>query len=473
MSKKKTDEMEKERETFVKGALDNFVPESVANEIFDEMAGFAKYAFNKSHAAAYSITSYRTAYLKAHYPSQYYAALLTSVMGNTPKMSEYIADAKKLGISVLAPDINESDAGFTVKGNKIRFGLAAVKGVGEALANALSTERRAGAFKSFDDLVERMTSRELNRQSLLALISVGAFDSLGRSRSSLTEALDVIIESAGAAKRRNLDGQLDLFAGLDESVSAPAAYEYPDIPEYDSKKKLSLEREYIGVYISGSLLDGYSKNISDISPTEIADINLSASEEDAADTEYEKIKDRQSVSVVGIITAANKKATKSGDMMAIITLEDRRAQIKVLLFSKVFEKYAPLISADLAVSVFGEVSMKDDGSAEIIARRVEALVPNEKYQSAPSVPKNEPKKTEAEARPAAKTVYIKVPSIGSEIYKRALATVSIFDEGSTDVVFYDNSSATYHKMSSLRTDVTANAYKLLCDICGRDSVILR
>ena len=490
MSKKKTREMEKERETFVRGAIDNFISEETANEIFDEMASFARYAFNKSHAAAYSITSYRTAYLKAHYGAQYYAALLTSVMGNTPKMSEYIADARKLGLEVLPPDINESDAGFTVKGNKIRFGLAAVKGVGEAFANAISAERAGGYYNSFDDFTERMTGRELNRQSLLALVSVGAFDSLGIARSSLVEALDVILESASAAKRRNLDGQLDLFASLSqdgaESVSVTPSYEYPDVPEYDARKKLSLEKEYIGIYISGSLLEDYSKHISEISPISISAINASASEDNEADGEYGTVKDRQTVNIVGVVTASNKKMTKNGDMMAIITLEDRNAQIKVLVFSKLFENVAPIVNTDSIISVLGDVSMKDDGSAEIIARKIAPLVHNAKYASekgeVKTVARSEPQAEasqkvrempqKADLSEASK-VFIKVPSLDSEQYKRALALVTIFSEGSCEIVFYDSSSSAYRKMSSPKLELTSNVYRLLCDICGKENVIFK
>ncbi len=487
MSKKKTEEMEKERATFVSGAMDNFIPEQTANEIFDEMASFARYAFNKSHAAAYSITSYRTAYLKAHYGAQYYAALLTSVMGNTPKMSEYIADARKMGLSVLPPDINESGAGFTVCESKIRFGLAAVKGVGEALANAISAERAGGDYKSFDDFIERMTCRELNRQSLLALISVGAFDSLGIARSALVESLDIVLENASAAKRRNLDGQLDLFSALSENAEAAPAtpsFEYPKIPEYDARKKLALEKEYIGIYISGSLLEDYSKNISDISPIDILAINSSANEESE---EYGTLSDRQSVNVVGIVTASNKKMTKSGNMMAIITLEDKSSQIKVLVFSNVFEKSASLTSVDSIVSVFGEISIRDDGTAEIIAKRISPLICNDQYSQkkvpikneVPSTPsayaprENSARAPEENKATGASKVYIRVPSLDSEQYRRALALVEIFDDGVCEVVFYDSASAAYKKMSSSRLDMTSNVYRLLCDICGKDNVILK
>ena len=502
MSKKKAAEMEKERETFVRGAMDNFIPAETANEIFDEMASFAKYAFNKSHAAAYSITSYRTAYLKTHYGAQYYAALLTSVMGYTPKMSEYITDARTMNIKVLPPDINESKSGFTVSGDQIRFGLAAVKGVGEALAQAISAERvRGGPFKSFGDFADRMTGRELNRQSLLALICVGAFDSLGTARSRLVEALDIVLESASAAKRRNLDGQLDLFASLsdEESVPSQPSYEYPDIPEYDARKKLALEREYIGIYISGSLLDDYSKHIEALSPMNIGYINAGANEENE---EYGSISDKQTVTVVGIITASNKKTTKNGDMMAIVTLEDKTSQIRVLVFSKLYEKVSAIVNTDSIVSVVGDISLKDDGTAEILARRVEVLVRNGEYSSAPATVQEDKKvyrnestqhsevnktgrstpsesyQTPVKPQPrqdlsGASKIYIKVPSLESRQYRRAMALVEIFCEGKCEVIFYDNSSSAYRRLASPRLELTDNVYKLLCDICGNENVIVK
>ncbi len=491
MSKKKAAEMEKERESFVRGAMDNFISEETANEIFDEMVSFAHYAFNKSHAAAYSITSYRTAYLKTHYSAQYYAALLTSVMGNTAKMSEYIADARTMNLKVLPPDINESRSGFTVSGNQIRFGLAAVKGVGEAFAQAISAEyARGGPYKSLGDFADRMTGRELNRQSLLALICVGAFDSLGTPRSSLVEALDVVLESASAAKRRNLDGQLDLFASLSddggESISAQPTYEYPSVPEYDARKKLSLEKEYIGIYISGSLLDDYTKNIEAISPINIGYINACANEENE---EYGSISDKQTLTVVGIVTACNRKTTKSGDMMAIVTLEDKTSQIRVLVFSKLYEKVSSLVSVDSIISVVGDLSMRDDGTAEILAKRVEALRRDNEYSAPTSSGRDFGKevrkapvseKTGSQTVKEAKTdfssaskIYVKVPSLDSTQYRRAMALVEIFCKGRCEVIFYDNSSASYKKLSSPRLELTENVYKLLSDICGKENVIVK
>ncbi len=490
MSKKKSEEMEKERETFVKGAADNFISNETANEIFDEMVSFAKYAFNKSHAAAYSITSYRTAYLKVHYPAQYYAALLSSVMGNTPKMSEYIVDARKMGLKVLPPDINESRSGFTVSGDKIRFGLAAVKGVGDAFARQVRAVRENGPFTSFGDFVDRMTGRELNRQSLLALVSVGAFDSLGTARSSLVEALDIVIESASAAKRRNLDGQLDLFASfsqdLDEMSDTSLKYEYPDVPEYDARKKLSLEKEYIGIYVSGSLLDDYTDSLSALQTTDIITINSSASDESDISDGDERIKDRQNVNIAGIITSVNKKVTKNGAVMAIATLEDRTSQIRILVFPALFEKLARYIANDAIIAVNGDVSMKDDGSAEILVRRIAPISRNGEGSPAPSQKTPAPAATYEHSRPvlapmgektpdlhSAKKIYVKLPDLSGDVFKRAFAIYEIFCDGACEMILYDSSKGEYKKLPGATFEPTDNAYRLLCSICGKENVIIK
>jgi DNA polymerase-3 subunit alpha len=392
-----------------------------------------------------------------------------------------------MNLKVLPPDINESRSGFTVSGNQIRFGLAAVKGVGEAFAQAISAEYACGGpYKSLGDFADRMTGRELNRQSLLALICVGAFDSLGTPRSSLVEALDVVLESASAAKRRNLDGQLDLFASLSddsgESLSAQPTYEYPSVPEYDARKKLSLEKEYIGIYISGSLLDDYRKNIEALSPINIGYINACANEENE---EYASISDKQTVTVVGIVTACSRKTTKSGDMMAIVTLEDKTSQIKVLMFSRLYEKVSSLIGVDSIISVVGDLSIRDDGTAEILAKRVEVLRRDSEYSSA-ALPNKEisrsPVRENAEVQTTkqiktelstASKIYLKVPSLDSVQYRRAMALVEIFCEGKCEVIFYDNSSASYKKLASPKLELTENVYKLLSDICGKENVIVK
>jgi len=391
-----------------------------------------------------------------------------------------------MGLKVLPPDINESRSGFTVSGDKIRFGLAAVKGVGEAFAQAISAEyARGGPYKSLGDFADRMTGRELNRQSLLALICVGAFDSLGTPRSSLVEALDVVLESASAAKRRNLDGQLDLFASLsdgEENISSQPSYEYPDIPEYDARKKLALEREYIGIYISGSLLDDYNKNIEALSPMNIGYINASANEENE---EYGSISDKQTVTVVGIITVSNRKTTKNGDMMVILTLEDRTSQIRVLVFSKLYEKVSSIVGVDSIVSVVGDVSMRDDGTAEILAKRVETLRRDSEYSSQTLPDKNIDRKLTKEKNEVqtvkqpktdlagASKIYLKVPSLDCVQYRRIMALVEIFCEGNCEVIFYDNSSASYRKLASPRLELTENVYRLLSDICGKENVIVK
>ena len=279
------------------------------------------------------------------------------------------------------------------------------------------------------------------------------------------------------------------------------SYEYPDIPEYDARKKLALEREYIGIYISGSLLDDYSKNIEALSPMSIGYINAAVNEENE---EYGGVSDKQTVTLVGIITGSNKKTTKNGDMMAIVTLEDKTSQIKVLVFSKLYEKVSSLVNVDSIVSVVGDISIKDDETAEILARKVDALVRDSEYSGSAPLKreyqkaesqsayrsertsytsqqaenrqiKAEPKQTQMPKKDfsGASKIYIKVPSLDCVQYRRSMALVEIFCEGKCEVIFYDNSSASYRKLSSPRLELTENVYKLLSDICGNENVIVK
>ncbi|MBQ7364511.1 MAG: DNA polymerase III subunit alpha, partial [Clostridia bacterium] len=261
MSKKKGDEMEKERAAFLKGAKDNFIPEQDAAALFNEMTSFAKYAFNKSHAASYAFISYRTAYLKAHYPLAYYASLLTSVMGNNTKIAEYINDCAKQRIRVLPPDINESVTDFSVNENHIRFGLAGVKHIGYSFVDTIVRERAKAPFTSFIDFVERMLKYNLSKQQCTALISVGAFDSLGISRSTLFASSDDIHNRLSEISRSNLTGQTDLFSAMLGDDSPPSfMYEYPKTEELSTKHLLQLEKDSIGLYLSGNLLDDDDAN---------------------------------------------------------------------------------------------------------------------------------------------------------------------------------------------------------------------
>ena len=256
MSKKKTDAMNAEKEAFLAGCAERGISQQDALDIFDEMVGFAKYAFNKSHATVYGVTSYRTAYLKAHYPAEYFAALLSSVLDNSKKLREYIADAQKFGVSVLPPDINLSESDFTVSDGNIRFGLLAIKNVGRIFTNAVIKTRQNGKFESFDKFVSRMPTSELNKRTMESLIKCGVFDSLGVTRSSLLNCYESILDYEVSAKHSNVAGQFDLFSmGLGEALVESPPYQYPDLPEYSLKELLLLEKESSGMYFSGHMVD--------------------------------------------------------------------------------------------------------------------------------------------------------------------------------------------------------------------------
>ncbi|MBQ2686373.1 MAG: DNA polymerase III subunit alpha, partial [Clostridia bacterium] len=251
MSKKKADAMEKERADFIRGAKANFIDEAVATELFDEMAGFASYAFNKSHAAAYAVTSYRTAYLKANYPAEYFAALL-SAFGENPA---YMADAKKRGIRTLPPDVNKSGAGFVKDGKDIRYGFLGIKGIGRALADNIAAEREKAPFESFTDFTDRMAARDINRQQLTALASVGAFDSFGVSRAKTVASCEKALALSEDKDKRARSGQIDIFAMLGDEENASIKFEYENAEDYTQRQIMNLEKEYMGVFISGSLHD--------------------------------------------------------------------------------------------------------------------------------------------------------------------------------------------------------------------------
>jgi DNA polymerase-3 subunit alpha len=400
MSKKKASVMEAERADFILGCAEHGVDSAVAESIFEEMVGFAQYAFNKSHATAYGILSYRTAYLKAHYPSEYYAALLTSVLDSSTKVREYIVDAQKVGVSVLPPDINNSHEMFSTDGKNIRFGLLAIKNVGRTFASAIIEERKNGKFKSFDDFVRRMINSDINKRTLESMIKCGAFDSLGTTRSSLTQCFEIILDGAHEKVRNNISGQMDMFSLAVSSSLPDSSYSYPDIAEYSLRELLLLEKESSGMYFSGHMIDDYSNNVEKINPDRISDI-LSAFS-DGADSES-KYTDRASVRIVGIITDKRTKITKNGDTMAFLTIDDSYGEIEVIVFAKRYSSFAELLYSDNAIFVEGTVSVEDDDSPRILLNSAQELVSNSEYTRT------------AEIKEAAeKRLFIKIDSVSDK-----------------------------------------------------------
>lgn len=381
ISKKKPEVIHAQREDFLSGCEKNGIDGGAAGRLFDDIVSFAGYAFNKSHAAAYAVLSYRTAYLKRHYPTEYMAALMSSEFTNHNKLAKYTADAAKMGISLLSPSVNESMTDFHADGTgkNIRYGLAALKNVGQAFVEKIIKERKnGGAFSDFPDFVNRMYGSELNKRQIEALIKSGAFDGLGANRSQLLMCYENIIDRISDRRRGNIDGQLDLFASVGES--ADDGYEYPPIAEFPLRERLSFEKEASGMYFSGHLTDEYSENAADLGTTSISEI-LAAFEDDAEEPVY---KEKQTVAIFGLITSRTVKKTKNGDSMAFLTLEDKYGEMECVMFPKIYAEFAQITAPNSVIAVCGELSVRDDEAPKLLVRAVAVMRVNGKYTSRPS-----------------------------------------------------------------------------------------
>lgn len=379
MSKKKMDVMEKERRNFiygskeenVPGALSRGVDEKAAGEIFDEMIDFAKYAFNKSHATVYALVAYQTAYLKYFYPTEFMAAMLTSEQGNADKVSLYINYCSLCGIKLLPPDVNESGDVFSVEDGGIRFSLSAVKNVGRGVVKSIVSERKEnGKFKSLNDFCVRMRAADVNKRTLEGLIKCGAFDFLGANRMQLLAIFEAALSGASKDIKNNLEGQMDLFGESEEGGKADS---FPDIPDCPQKMRLAMEKESAGIYLTGHPLSEYSEAVKRLSAVELGVIRECA--QSFANGEYSGISvaDGASVTVCGILEEKKEKLTKSGQMMAFLTLEDMTGSLRIIVFPKLFGEYAELMCEDKALSVTGRINYRDDGTAELVAEKISEL----------------------------------------------------------------------------------------------------
>ena len=378
MSKKKVKDIEREREAFVKGdparnicgCLANGVPEDVAQTIYNEIYDFANYAFNKAHAVSYAIVAYQTAWFKYHHAREYMAALLTSVLDSQDKVAEYIAECRENGINLLPPDINESGATFTVSGQDIRFGLAALKGVGRGFMNAVLAEREKGRrFTSFPEFCSRMYDCDLNKRVLDSLIRSGSFDSMGYHRSQLLAVYEQVVDAIARDRRRNLEGQYDLFGGGGETASVPAM-ELPDIPEYSARELMRMEKETTGLYLTGHPMDEYRQEAHKHRAVTLGSITGDFKEE----TGPQQYSDGQRVTVAGIISSVKTKTTKSNSLMAYVTLEDDTAAMELLCFSRVLTDSGAYLKANTPVLVQGKISVRDEKEPQIMVDRVQPLV---------------------------------------------------------------------------------------------------
>ncbi len=384
MGKKKLDVMAKEREIFINGQVDengniivpgcvrNGIDEKSADKIFDEMSEFAKYAFNKSHAAAYAVVSYRTAYLKAYYKEELMAATLNSFLGNLDKIPVYIADCKELGIEILNPNINESETKFTVHDNKIRFGLGSIKNVGVAVVDSIVAERkRNGKFESFTSFCERVKNEAVNKKCIESLIKAGAFDELGKNRATLLASFETILDTIHNENKNKMENQVSMFDIMEESeeVKEQQKYVFNEKEEMDKRELLSLEKEMVGVYISGHPLDKLKSVIEKTSNFSTLDM-IKIDEEIAENGAPKSFKDGQNVKYVGIISKVNKKFTRNNTTMAFINVEDFYGTAEIVVFDGTYSKVSNFIVEENIILVEGRISLREDEPVKIVASNI-------------------------------------------------------------------------------------------------------
>ena len=420
ISKKKMKVIEAERKTFVygdpqqniSGCIAHGVPEAVGQSIYDEIVAFANYAFNKAHAVCYAVVSYQTAYLKCHYPRQYMAALMTSVLDSATKISGYIAECKELGIPVLPPDINHSEDHFTVEGDAIRFGLGAVKNVGIGLIRTMAERRsQGGPFKSLEDFLERMGEGELNKRAVENFIKCGAMDCFGNHRSELLAVYENMMDSIASSRKKNLEGQLGLFAMLDEE-DVSGKIPIPHMPELSKADLMAMEKETTGIYITGHPMDDYRAYLKN---THVMPIGTLMDPES-------KLRDDEIVSVAGIVQSEKTKTTRNNSVMAYITMEDDTASVEMLAFSSVLGQFGNYLKENSAVVITGRLSLRDDKEPQIIINRVRPITD---YSERP----------EQEQR-APTTLYLRLPGEEGPLYPKVRAILNMFPGSSSAVIYF-------------------------------------
>ena len=433
MSKKKVKDIQRERGAFlhgdrsrnIAGCEANGIPADVAESIYDEIYDFANYAFNKAHAVCYAVVAYQTAWFKLHHPREYMAALLTSVLDSAEKVSEYINECRDMGIALLPPDVNRSRDSFTVEPEGIRFGLVAIKNIGRGFIQAVVREReRGGDFTGFQDFCERMYDSDINKRAVENLIRAGAFDGFGARRSQLIAVHDKLLDSIGASRRQNVEGQLDFF-GMSSGATQRRSVEMilPDIPEYAPEELMRQEKEVTGLYLSGHPMAGYRDVARRAGAVHIAAINEDFAQEGGPTS----FRDEQRITVAGIVTAYRTKATRSGSLMAYATVEDDTASIELLCFSRTLEKYGRLLGEGSAVLIQGKLSVRDEKPPQILCDEVRSLTG---HQSGGG-PGPEPAAPERQGRPGVqvlegKVLWLRVPSKSHPALAHINRVISMF-----------------------------------------------
>ena len=458
ISKKKMKVIEAERKVFVygdpeqgiTGCIGHGVPENVAQSIYDEIVDFANYAFNKAHAVCYAVVAYQTAYLKCHYPRQYMAALMTSVLDSAGKISGYIAECKEMGIAVLPPDLNHSDDHFTVEGEAIRFGLGAVKNVGRGLIRSMVSKRaEGGPFRSLEDFIQRMEEGELNKRAVENLIKCGAADCFGNHRSELLAVYDQMMDSVAYSRKKNLEGQMGLFSMLDEEDSA-GRIPIPKLRELNPAELLAMEMETTGIYISGHPMDDYRPFLRNTHVVHIA----------ALMDEESPFQDDQTVSVAGIVQSVKMKTTRNNSMMAYVTVEDDTASMEMLAFSNVLSQYGGYLRENMPVVITGRLSRRDEKEPQIVINRARPISDYAHGDPEPN-PQEEP-------LPAGK-LYLRLPTETGKLFPKVRAILNMFPGDNGVVVYFADTKCRRGSRCALREPMLRE----LKNVLGEGNVVVK
>lgn len=427
MSKKKHAVIDAERVAFIHGdesrgiagALKNGVSEAVANSIYDEILDFASYAFNKAHAVCYAIVAYRTGYMKRRYPREYMASLLTSVLDNSGKVAEYIAECRDMGIKLLPPDVNESEADFTVAGENLRFGLVAIKGLGRSAVSELVQEREEnGAFTDFEDFCRRMYGKELNRRAVENLIRSGAFDSMGYKRKALMQICGPVLEAVSRSEKENISGQFDLFGGgLDESP-APAKIAIPNVEEYSAQEKMQMEKETTGLYLTGHPMDQYKDAARRAGAVSVGAVMNDFAAEDGP----RSFSDGQYVTLAGVVASIRTRTTKNNSLMSYVQLEDDTGTMELVVFQRALDNGGGYLAENNAVIVRGRISARDEKEPQLTVDTIRPISDlNAPASAAPP--------------PPAQKLWVKLPSLSDPRLKRIELILTMFP-GNNQLIIY-------------------------------------
>ncbi len=467
IKKKKADVIESEKELFINGAENNGISREAAETIFSDIEGFSSYAFNKSHATAYAVTAYRTAYLKAHFKKEYYSALITAEMAYQNKVFDYITECRRGGMEIFGPCVNNSFSGFTPEGKGIRFGLLSIQNVGRVLVEFIVADRKQnGRYRSFEDFLKRLEVSELNQKQYEMLVKAGALDCFGIHRSALLLMAEKVIELKNAAKSMADSGQMDILSMLGEE-DRTTRISIPDISELSTVQRLKFEREALGLTLSGSLLSKYKDHISTLGAVEIRAVREAFADEDSSNSNS-NFTDGQRITVAGIVNKRVNKNTRNGDPMAFVSVEDQSGELEIVVFPKLLETASFMLVKDAAIGIKGTISAKDE-DVSILANSIFYLKEDSLQDKKPINDNKSEEKTETTEQ---HNFYIKIDDVDTPLYNRVHSVLEKH-KGSYQVIFYSENRKKYIKEMGLAASYRKSLLEELEEILGGGTVVFK